>query len=68
MNIIRGLISLLLVAITVLAGFGIAWWNSPPEKLASYTTGGKAILGVLIVASLVGLWRLWTPPTRRASH
>lgn len=64
MNLIRSLISLLFVTLVVLSVLGIVWWDSPPEPLAGYTSGGKAILGVLIVAGLVGLWRLWAPVDR----
>ena len=59
MLLIKGLISVLILWICILAGYGIAWWDSPPEKLASYQTGGKVILVVLIVGSLGGLLRLW---------
>lgn len=62
MNIIRSLISLLIVALIVISLFGIAWWQSPPEKLASYTRGGQVILGALATAGAFGLWRLWAPP------
>ena len=66
MNIIRGLMSSLLVAVAVLSALGIAWWADPPAKLAEYSTGGQVILGVLIASTLVGLWRLWTPARARA--
>jgi|GEM_PF-4974707 len=62
MLIVRSLISLLIVTIVVLSGFGLVWWNEPPAQLAHYENGGKVILGLLILASLVGLGRLWTPP------
>lgn len=67
MNIIRSLISLLVLSIVVLAGFGIVWWNDPPEKLVGYTGGGQAILAILMVLSLIGLVRLWLPPRERTA-
>lgn len=64
MNLIRSSISLLLVSVVVLGGLGIVWWNSPPAALQGSANGGRLILGVLIVSSLVGLKVLWTPPDR----
>ena len=64
MNLIRSSISLLLVAVVVLSGFGILWWNHPPEPLQGYANGGRLILGVLIASALIGLKVLWTPPDR----
>jgi len=69
MLLVKTLISALILWICVLAAYGIAWWGSPPEKLASYETGGKVILVVLIVGSLAGLVRLWrSGPTSVASR
>jgi hypothetical protein len=61
MNTVRTLISVLIVAIAVLSILGIFWWNSPPEPVASYATGGQVILGILVASSVLGLWRLWAP-------
>jgi len=59
MNVIRGLITLLILTLVVLSAMGIAWWGHPPDKLAASADGGRLILSILIVASLGGLWRLW---------
>ncbi|QDU66518.1 hypothetical protein [Engelhardtia mirabilis] len=61
MNLIRGLISILILSILVLSGFGIAWWGNPPAAIAAYAVGGKVILGVLIALGVMGLVVLWLP-------
>ncbi|MEZ5979681.1 MAG: hypothetical protein R3F34_15890 [Planctomycetota bacterium] len=67
MNLIRSLISILIVAIVVVSGYGIAWWSSPPAPLADSADGGRLILGLLMAASLLGLVRLWMPPKEKAN-
>jgi len=64
-NVIRGLISLLIVALAVISGLGVLWWQAPPEKLLGYTNGGLVILGALIAASVAGLVVLWRDPAKR---
>lgn len=67
MNTIRLFITVLILALVVVASLGILWWEAPPEALATYQVGGKVILGVLALSGLVGLWQLWTPPSSSAS-
>lgn len=64
-NVIRGLISLLIVALAIISGLGVMWWQSPPEKLLGYTTGGLVILAALILSSVAGLIVLWRGPARK---
>ena len=61
MNTVKLLISALLVAIGILSVFGFVWWGHPPEKLAASANGGRLILSLVVIASSVGLWRLWKP-------
>ncbi len=64
MNIIRSLISVLILTLIVISVLGFVWWQDPPEKLAGYSLGGQAILAVLVLSGSVGLWRLWSPAGR----
>jgi hypothetical protein len=70
MNVIRSLMSLLMLALIVISVLGVLWWEAPPDQLAHYTTGGKLTLGVLAVVGVLGIWRLWAPPksTDAAQH
>lgn len=61
MNIIRSLISLLIVALIVVSVYGIGWWSAPPDKLANYAMGGRVILGAMVLVGVLGLFRLWMP-------
>lgn len=61
MRILKTFLTLLLVSISVLAVFGISWWTAPPEKLAAGALGAQVILGLTILGSGAGVWRLWTP-------
>ncbi len=62
MNLIRSLITVLIVALVVIAVLGISWWEAPPDKLAHYTSAGKFILGILAACGAASLWFLWRPP------
>ncbi|MEZ6015985.1 MAG: hypothetical protein R3F49_12775 [Planctomycetota bacterium] len=64
MNVIRTLLSLLIICLVVISLLGIAWWQDPPAKLASYATGGQFALGALTIAGLAGVWQLWAPVER----
>lgn len=64
MNLIRSLISALILALVAVSLYGIAWWQEPPAPLSGYTSGGKAVLAALCVAGVLGIVRLWTPPRR----
>jgi len=64
-NFLRSAISLLILTIAGLSAAGMLWWRQPPEKLASYESGGQVILGLLIVAALAGLWFLWSPDEKK---
>jgi len=64
-NVIRSLITLLIVALASLSVLGLAWWQAPPDPLVHYSIGGFAILGLLLVASAAGLWVLWRAPGAR---
>lgn len=66
MNVVRLLITLLLVAIIVLSALGVGWWGDPPKPLEGYTVGGKVILVLLILGAGAGLFRLWKPERRSA--
>ena len=66
MNIIRSLISALIVVVVALGVYGLVWWGNPPEKLAPYATGGRVILAILIASGVGGLWRLWSAPAGRS--
>lgn len=61
MNVIRSLITVLILTLVVLSALGIVWWGDPPEKLSGYADGGRVILTILIAAGLFGVWRLWAP-------
>lgn len=63
-NVLRGLITLLIVVLAGLSLAGMAWWGSPPEKLADDATGGRFILGLLVLSSIYGLVVLWKPVHR----
>jgi len=60
MQIVRLLISMFLVVLAVLSVCGFVWWGSPPEPLAGMANGGRLILGLGLVACLVGIWQLWS--------
>jgi len=61
MNVIRSLISLLIVVLLYLGYIGMRWWDAPPEKLADSAGAAKVILVILMLSGVVGLVRLWAP-------
>lgn len=63
MNIVRTLLTLLIVTLVVIATLGVFWWDNPPAPIANYQTGGKVILAVLALTGFFGIWKLWTAPT-----
>ncbi|MEZ6002859.1 MAG: hypothetical protein R3F17_04955 [Planctomycetota bacterium] len=63
MNIIRSLITLLILALVIIATLGVFWWETPPAPIANYQLGAKIILGALAASGLFGIWKLWTAPT-----
>ena len=62
MNYVRSFISLLIVALVVIAVYGVFWWENPPAPIASYGMGARVILAALVASGLFGLWQLWTTP------
>ena len=64
-NVLRVLISILVVVLALLSGFGMVWWKQPPDPIAHYQHGGEFILGLLIASSAVGLWVLWRDPRHK---
>lgn len=59
MQILKMILSGFLLVLCVMIVLGFLWWGQPPEKLASYATGGRVILAVTFAGCLVGLWELW---------
>lgn len=59
MKLFKSILTLLLAALAILAVFGFGWWSHPPEKLAEYAGGGRLILGLTVLASVIGVWSLW---------
>ena len=48
MNYIRTFISLLIVALIIIAIYGMFWWETPPAPIADYELGARIILAALV--------------------
>ena len=61
MSAVRLVITVFILTIVVLSAYGFSWWGNPPAPLASYATGGRVILSLLMLLAIGGLIRLWSP-------